>query len=82
MQGGEEGVEFGQVGALAGFLLLDGLDDGGEAVLEVQPGGTITSTECDSAFTVDRVKCRPVFLTICASVEQFALHPSKSKLIA
>ena len=31
LQGGEEGVEFGQVGALAGFLLLDGLDDCGEA---------------------------------------------------
>ena len=27
LQGGEEGVEFGQVGALAGFLMLDGFDD-------------------------------------------------------
>ena len=36
LQGGEEGVEFGQVGALAGLLLLDGLDDGCEAVLEVE----------------------------------------------
>ena len=36
LQGGEEGVEFGEVGALAGFLLFDGFDDGGEAVLEVE----------------------------------------------
>ena len=28
LQGGEEGVEFGQVGALAGLLLFDGFDDG------------------------------------------------------
>ena len=35
LQGGEEGVEFGEVGALAGFLSFDGLDDGGEVVLEV-----------------------------------------------
>ena len=35
LQGGEEGVEFGQMGALAGLLLFDGFDDCGEAVLEV-----------------------------------------------
>jgi hypothetical protein len=35
LEGGEEGVEFGEVGAEAGFLGFDGLDDGGEAVLEV-----------------------------------------------
>ena len=38
LQRGEEGVEFGEVGALAGLLLLDGFDDGGEAVLEVERG--------------------------------------------
>ena len=36
LQGGEEGVEFGQVGALAGLLLLDGVDDRREAPLEVK----------------------------------------------
>ena len=36
LQGGEEVVEFGEVGALAGFLLLNGFDDGGEAVLDVE----------------------------------------------
>ena len=36
LQRGEDGVEFGQVGALAGFLLLDGFDDCGVAVLEVR----------------------------------------------
>jgi hypothetical protein len=35
LQGGEEGVEFVEVRALAGLLLLDGFDDGGEAVLKV-----------------------------------------------
>ena len=38
LQGGEEGVEFGQVGALAGLLLLDGFDYGREAELEVEWG--------------------------------------------
>ena len=38
LEGGEEGVELGQVGALEGFLLLDGFDDGGEAVLEGEGG--------------------------------------------
>ena len=33
-----EGVELGEVGALAGLLLFDGFDDGGEAVLEVEGG--------------------------------------------
>jgi len=33
LQGGEQGVEFGQVGAMAGFLLFYGFDYGGEAVL-------------------------------------------------
>jgi hypothetical protein len=36
LQGGEEGVEFGEVGSLAGLLVFDGFDDGGEAVLEVE----------------------------------------------
>ena len=36
LQGGEEGVEFGQVGALAGFLLLNGFDDCSVAVLKLQ----------------------------------------------
>ena len=30
LQGGEEGVEFGEVGALAGLLAFDGFGDGGE----------------------------------------------------
>jgi hypothetical protein len=38
LQGGEERVEFFEVRALAGLLLLDGFDDGGEAVLEVEGG--------------------------------------------
>jgi hypothetical protein len=36
LQGGEEGVEFGEVGSLAGLLVFDGFDDGGEAVLDVE----------------------------------------------
>ena len=36
LKGGEQGVEFIQVGAQAGFLLFDGLDDGGEMVLEIR----------------------------------------------
>ena len=36
LEGGEERVEFFQVRALAGLLLLDGFDDGGEAVLEIE----------------------------------------------
>jgi hypothetical protein len=35
LQGGEEGVEFVEVGALASLLLLDGPDDGGKSALEV-----------------------------------------------
>ena len=38
----KRGVEFAQVGALAGLLLLDGFDDGIEAAQEVKRG------ECDS----------------------------------
>ena len=34
LQGGEEGVEFGQMGALAILLVFHGFGDGGEAVLE------------------------------------------------
>ena len=34
LQGGEQGVQFGQVGAHSGFLPLDGFEDGGEAVLK------------------------------------------------
>ena len=36
LQGGEEGVEFGQVGALGGLMLFDGFGDGGEVMLEVE----------------------------------------------
>ena len=36
LQGGEEGVEFGQMGALASLLAFDGFGDGGEAVLKFQ----------------------------------------------
>ena len=36
LQGGEEGVEFGEMSSLTGPLLFDGFDDGGEAVLEIQ----------------------------------------------
>ena len=49
MQGGEEGVEFVEVGALAGLLLLDGFDDPCEAVLEIERG------EWDSSFFDDSV---------------------------
>ena len=38
LQGGEEGVEFGLVGAMAGPLLFDRFDDGGEAKLEIERG--------------------------------------------
>jgi hypothetical protein len=34
LEGGEEGVQFGKVGALRGLLALDGFDDGGEFLLE------------------------------------------------
>lgn len=36
LEGGENGVEFGKMGAEAGFPALDGGDDGGEFVLEVE----------------------------------------------
>ena len=36
LQGAEECVEFGKVGAVADLLSLDGFDDGGEAVLKVE----------------------------------------------
>ena len=36
LQGGEEGVEFGHVGALAGLLFFDRFDDGSEAVLFIE----------------------------------------------
>ena len=42
LEGGEEGVDFGQVRALAGHLLFDRFDDGSEAAQEVKGG------ECDS----------------------------------
>jgi len=38
LEGGEEGVQFGEVGALRGFLALDGFDDGGEFLLEGKRG--------------------------------------------
>lgn len=38
LQGGEEGVEFGEVGALCCILLLDGLGDGGKSDLMVELG--------------------------------------------
>ncbi len=34
LEGGEEGVQLGEVGALRGLLALDGFDDGGEFLLE------------------------------------------------
>jgi len=36
LQGGEEKVEFGEVGALPGLLLFHRFDDGSEAALEVE----------------------------------------------
>ncbi len=38
LEGGEEGVQFGEVGALRGLLALDGFDDGGEFLLEGKRG--------------------------------------------
>jgi hypothetical protein len=38
LEGGEEGVQFGEVGALRGLLALDGFDDGGEFLLEGEWG--------------------------------------------
>jgi hypothetical protein len=38
LEGGEEGVQFGEVGALRGLLPLDGFDDGGEFLLEGKRG--------------------------------------------
>ena len=34
LEGGEEGVQFGEVGTLSGLLALDGFDDDGEFLLE------------------------------------------------
>ncbi len=36
LQRAEERVQLGEVGAEAGLLALDGFDDGGEVVLEVE----------------------------------------------
>ena len=38
LEGGEEGVQFGEMGALRGLLALDGFDDGGEFLLEGEWG--------------------------------------------
>ena len=38
LEGGEEGVQLGEVGALRGLLALDGFDDGGEFLLERKRG--------------------------------------------
>ena len=38
LEGGEEGVQLGEVGALGGLLALDGFDDGGEFLLEGKRG--------------------------------------------
>ena len=38
LEGGEEGVQLGEVGALCGLLALDGFDDGGEFLLEGKRG--------------------------------------------
>ena len=40
---GEKGVEFSQMGALAGHLLFDRFDDGSETALEVDGGSVIRS---------------------------------------
>lgn len=34
LEGGEEGVQLGEVGAESGLLALDGFDNAGEALLE------------------------------------------------
>ena len=39
LQGREEGVEFGEVRSLAGLLMFDGFDDGGEADTVGRAGG-------------------------------------------
>ena len=38
LEGGEEGVEFGEVGALPGLLPIHGFHDGGESALEGKRG--------------------------------------------
>lgn len=38
LEGGEEGVQLGEVGALFFLLALDGFDDGGEFLLEGERG--------------------------------------------
>lgn len=38
LEGGEEGVQLGEVGALRGLLALDGFDDGGKFLLEGKRG--------------------------------------------
>ena len=66
LQGGEEGVEFGEVGALAGLLVFDGFDDGGEAVLEVE--GWIR--ESDALHTIE----------IQPSLDAFTIEPVELSL--
>ena len=44
LEGGEEGVQFGEVGALRGLLALDGFDDGGEFLLEGKWGADYWKT--------------------------------------
>jgi len=38
LEGGEEGVQLGEVGALRGLLALDGFDDGREFSLDGERG--------------------------------------------
>jgi hypothetical protein len=38
LEGGEEGVQFGEVDALRGLLALNGFDDGGEILSEEKRG--------------------------------------------
>ena len=56
LQGGEEGVEFGEVGTLAGPLLFDGFDDYGKAMLEVE-GGSGNRKGLDNSHVQSRHDC-------------------------
>jgi hypothetical protein len=57
LEGGEEGVQCGEVGALHGLLALDGFDDGGEFLLEGQRG-TWDCNFFERGFFQNRKCCR------------------------